>query len=118
MYTVGLPFLHPLIIINKLKSIYNSPFKDSHSHPIHTCFPIIASNEVASKVNLRNLLNAVDQACNQGIHPDLETQGRYHQESKTGLPVASQKGLVSSNFLVTATEFPDKTHKMLQGNTV
>ena len=30
--------------MNQLKSIYNSLFKDSHSHPIHTCFPIIASN--------------------------------------------------------------------------
>ena len=32
--------------MNQLKSIYNSPFRDSHSHPIHTCFPIIASNTV------------------------------------------------------------------------
>ena len=31
--------------MNQLKSIYNSPFKDLHSHPIHTCFPINASNE-------------------------------------------------------------------------
>ena len=29
--------------MNELKSIYNSPFKDSYSHSIHTC-PIIASN--------------------------------------------------------------------------
>ena len=34
----------PVIITNQLKSIYNSQFKDSHSHPIHTCFPMIASN--------------------------------------------------------------------------
>ena len=31
--------------MNQLKSIYNSPFKDLQSHPIHTCFPMIASNE-------------------------------------------------------------------------
>ena len=37
------------IIMNKLKSIYNSPFKDSHSHPIHTRFPIIASNVTESR---------------------------------------------------------------------
>ena len=41
-------FMHaskdPVIIMNQLKSIYNSPFTDSHSHPIHTSFPIIASN--------------------------------------------------------------------------
>ena len=30
--------------MNQLKSIYNSPFKNSYSHPIHTCFPISASN--------------------------------------------------------------------------
>ena len=34
----------PVTITNQLKSIYNCPFKDSHSHPIHTCFSIIASN--------------------------------------------------------------------------
>ena len=34
-----------VIIVNQIKPIYNNPFKDSHSHPIHTCFPIIASNE-------------------------------------------------------------------------
>ena len=31
-----------VIIMNLLRSIYNSPFKDSHSYPIHTWFPIIA----------------------------------------------------------------------------
>ena len=35
----------PVIIMHQLKSSYNSPFKDSHSHPIHTCFPMIANNE-------------------------------------------------------------------------
>ena len=29
--------------MNQLKSIYNSPFKSSHSHPIHTCLATIAS---------------------------------------------------------------------------
>ena len=36
------------IIMNQLQSIYNSPFKVSHSHPIHNCFPIIASNGTES----------------------------------------------------------------------
>ena len=31
-------------MMNQLKSIYNNPFKNSHSHPIHTCLAIIASN--------------------------------------------------------------------------
>ena len=35
-----------VIIRNQLKYIYNSPFKDSLSHPINTCFLIIASNAV------------------------------------------------------------------------
>ena len=34
----------PDIIIDQLKSFYKRPFKDSHSHPIHNCFPMIASN--------------------------------------------------------------------------
>ena len=33
-----------IIIMTQLKFIYNSLFKDSHSQPIHTSFPIIASN--------------------------------------------------------------------------
>ena len=32
------------IIMHQLKSLYNSPFKESYSHSIHTCFPMIASN--------------------------------------------------------------------------
>ena len=32
------------IIMHQLKFVYSSPFKDSHSHPIHTCFAMIASN--------------------------------------------------------------------------
>ena len=35
----------PVIIMNQLIFFYNSPFKDSHSHPIHPGFPIIASNK-------------------------------------------------------------------------
>ena len=34
----------PVIMMNQLKFIYYNPFKDLHSHPIHTYFPIIASN--------------------------------------------------------------------------
>ena len=32
----------------------------------------------------------------QGIHPGFETQGRHHQNSKTGVSVAPWKGLMSS----------------------
>ena len=35
----------PFINMNQLKSIYNSPFKNSYSHPIHTCLATIPSNE-------------------------------------------------------------------------
>ena len=34
----------PVNIMHQLTFIYNSSFKNSHSHPIHTCFPMIASN--------------------------------------------------------------------------
>ena len=33
-----------ILVMNKFKSMYNSPFEDAHSHPIHICFPIIASD--------------------------------------------------------------------------
>ena len=33
----------PIIIMKQLKAIYNSPFKNSHSHPIHTCLATIDS---------------------------------------------------------------------------
>ena len=29
--------------MNQIKFNYGSPFNDSHSHPIYTCFPIIGS---------------------------------------------------------------------------
>ena len=35
----------PVIIMNQLKSFYNSTFKHSHSHHIHICFSIIATNQ-------------------------------------------------------------------------
>ena len=35
----------PVIIMNQLQSIYSNPFKDSYSHPIHTCFAMIGSND-------------------------------------------------------------------------
>ena len=30
--------------MHQLNAIYNSPFSDEHSHPIHTCLSVIASN--------------------------------------------------------------------------
>ena len=41
--------------MHQLKSIYNSPFKDSHSHPIHTCFLMVASNVEANKRHLKSI---------------------------------------------------------------
>ena len=37
--------------MSQLKSSYNSPFKDSYSHPIHTRFAMIASND-SVEINL------------------------------------------------------------------
>ena len=39
----------PDIIMHQLKSIYISSFKDLHSDPIHSCFPMIASNVFPKK---------------------------------------------------------------------
>ena len=40
----------PNIITHQLKSSYNRPFKDFYSHPIHTCFAMISSNEDVVKL--------------------------------------------------------------------
>ena len=40
---------------------------------------------VAPEMNLKNQLHTVVKAHKQGIHPGIETQGRYHQKSKTGI---------------------------------
>ena len=53
---------------------------------------------VAPEVNLRNQLETGNKACSHGIHPGFETQGRYHEKSKTRLSVAPQTGLTSSKF--------------------
>ena len=34
----------PVLIMTQLKFIYNRPFKNLHLHPIHSFFPMIASN--------------------------------------------------------------------------
>ena len=47
--------------MHQLKSIYNSPFKDSHPHSIHTCFEMIASNETP----LSQLFKAADAHLHQ-----------------------------------------------------
>ena len=39
----------PVFIMNQLKSVYNIPFLDSYSHPIHTCLSMIASNVFVAK---------------------------------------------------------------------
>ena len=47
---------------------------------------------VTPEVNLRIPLHAGDGAYMHGDPPWLETQGRRHQKSKTGITVAPQKG--------------------------
>ena len=47
----------------------------------------VGCQEVALEVNLRNLLRKWQS---------FETQGRHHENSRTGLPLVSQKWLVSS----------------------
>ena len=46
-------------------------------------------------VNLRNPLYKVTKHTNHIIHPVYETQGRYHQKSKIGISLATQKYLCS-----------------------
>ena len=51
---------------------------------------------VEPEVNLRHPLCTGEKARKQGVHPGFETQGRNHQNSKTGVSAVPQKGLVSS----------------------
>ena len=57
---------------------------------------ILRSAGVTLKVDPRNPLHAGAEAQKQGVHPGFGTQGRCHQKSKTGVSVASQKGLTFS----------------------
>ena len=60
---------------------------------------------VALEVNLRNPLHASDESCKWGICSGLETEGQYHQMTKT---VAPQKRLMCSK------KFFRKIHCWLQ----
>ena len=50
-------------------------------------------------------------SANKAAYAGFETQRKHHQKSKTGISVAQQKGLMSSNF------FYKKKKKRLQGYT-
>ena len=50
----------------------------------------------APEMNLKNPPNAEDKADKWGIHPSIESQSRYHQESNNGVLVAPLKRLMSS----------------------
>ena len=52
---------------------------------------------VAPKVNLREHVTYMPPpSVNKAAHSGFETQRRHHQKSKTGVSMASQKGLMSS----------------------
>ena len=58
-----------------------------------------ACHEVSRCRTEVNPLHTGDKACKPGIHLGFEIQSRHHQKSKTGVSVASQKGLMSSKNL-------------------
>ena len=52
---------------------------------------------VAPEMNLRECVTHMPlPRVNKATHSGFETQRRHHQKSKTGVSVASQKGLMSS----------------------
>ena len=55
---------------------------------------------VTPEVNLRNPLHVDDKSCKRGTYAGYEIKDRGHQKSKTGVSVAQQKGLMSSNFFL------------------
>ena len=58
---------------------------------------------VTPEVNMRSPLHAGEQVLKSMIHPGFETQGRHHQKSKTGVSLAPQSGLMSSQKNQTCT---------------
>ena len=54
---------------------------------------------VTIDVNFRERVTCMPPpSANKAAHSGFETQRRCHQKSKTGVSVATQKGLMSSNF--------------------
>ena len=49
----------------------------------------------------------------QGIHPGFETQGKHHQNSKTGVSVAPQKGLMSTKLFFNIINLNKRDHVAL-----
>ena len=58
--------------MDQLKFIYNSPFKDSHSDPIHTSFPISASNEIDDLVKLPTITSF-----SEGLYRNFEVNEHH-----------------------------------------
>ena len=69
-----------------------SPEFESHQCVYVICVQVHGSKSLsyntAPEVNLRNQMYVSNTVCKWGIYPGHETQGSYHQKSKTG---ASQK---------------------------
>ena len=65
-------------------------------HGLAAVLAIKRSVGVTLEVNLRNPLHTPWKAQKDGIHPDLETQGRQCHGSRTGVSVAPEKGQTSS----------------------
>ena len=49
--------------MHQLESIYISPFKKSYPCPIHTCFPIIASNYQYNKTSIQESVSLSIYPC-------------------------------------------------------
>ena len=64
---------------------------------------------VTPEVNLKNPLHPGKEACEQGIYPGFETQGTWHQKSKTGVLVDPQTGLLSSKICWIQVLLPSAT---------
>ena len=50
----------------------------------------------------------------KGIYPGCETQGRRHQKSKTGVSVASRKGLMSCKNQTKGFQHPEMTFYVVE----
>ena len=82
----------------------NQQFEEMQRTRLSEMLAVKRSVGVTPEVNLRNPLHAGEETCKRGIHSGFETQGRRHQKSKTGVSVAPQKGLGSSENLFLKTK--------------
>ena len=84
-----------------IQLLVSSPTNASQVHGRDSSPAMLAAKRsagVTPEVNIREcVIHMPPPSMNKAAHSGFETQRRGHQKSKTGVSVAPQKGLMSSN---------------------